>query len=75
MLTRLRPLWGDEGKGAIWLTAGIATTFVFGLALQVLGLHRLDTSEYATFVFALGIGNVANAIAAAIQPVIATRSA
>ncbi len=75
MLTRLHPLWGDEGKGTIWLTAGIATTFVFGLALQVLGLHRLSTGEYATFVFALGIGNVANAIAAAIQPVIATRSA
>lgn len=75
MLTRLRPLWGDEGKGTIWLAIGIATTFVFGLALQVLGLHRLGSDEYATFVFALGLGNVANAIAAAIQPVIATRSA
>lgn len=75
ILTRLRPLWGDEGKGAIWLAAGIATTFVFGLALQVLGLHRLSAGDYATFVFALGIGNVANAIAAAIQPVIATRTA
>ena len=74
-LTRLRPLWGDEGKGTIWLAAGIATTFIFGLALQVLGLHRLSANDYATFVFALGIGNVANAIAAAIQPVIAARSA
>lgn len=74
ILTRLRPLWGDEGKGTIWLAAGIATTFLFGLALQVLGLHRLSAGDYATFVFALGIGNVANAIAAAIQPVIATRT-
>lgn len=74
-LTLLRPLWGDEGAGVLWLALGVGTTFVLGLALQLLGLRTLGNGGYATFVFALGVGNIANAVAGAIQPVVAARAA
>jgi hypothetical protein len=74
-IARLRPVWGDEGAGTVWLALGIAATFVFGLFLQLLGLRTLSDGAYATFVFGLGLGNVANAVAAAVQPVVAARAA
>ncbi len=70
---RLRPIWGGEGAGAAWLGVGVAVAALAGLALQLLGLRVLDDGAYATFVFGLGIGNVAAALASAIQPVVAVR--
>ena len=71
---RLRPLWGGQGAGAVWLALAVGSTFVLGLAVQVLGLRLLSEGDYATFVLALGIGNVAAAIAASVQPVVASRA-
>lgn len=71
----LAPTWGTEGQGLVWLGIGIGTTFVLGLALQLIGLRTLDVASYATLVLCLSIGNVASAIAGAIQPVVAVRSA
>ncbi len=75
MIRRLRPLWGEHGAGMVWLAFAIGATFVFGLMLQLIALRALSRGDYATFVFALGIGNIANAIAAAVQPVTAVRVA
>ena len=58
----------------IWLALGIGATFVLGLLLQLIALRTLAASGYSLFVAALGIGNVANAIASAVQPVVALRS-
>lgn len=71
----LAPTWGSEGRGLAWLGIGIGTTFVLGLALQLIGLRTLSASSYATLVLCLSLGNVASAIAGAIQPVVAVRSA
>jgi O-antigen/teichoic acid export membrane protein len=71
---RLRELWGEERSGLVLLSLGTAATFILGLALQVLGLRSLSGGDYATFVFALAIGNIASAIASAIQPVVTTRT-
>jgi O-antigen/teichoic acid export membrane protein len=73
-VARFRPAWGSEGRGAAWLAVGIGATFALGLALQLIGLRVLDAGDYATFVLGLSVGNVASAIAAAIQPVVAVRS-
>lgn len=75
IIRRLSPLWDDEGAGVVWLSLSVAITFALGFVLQLLGLRLLSDGDYATFVLALGIGNVAAAIAAALQPVIAARSA
>lgn len=72
--TRLQPLWGDEGAGVLWLTLGVGVTFILGLVLQLLSLRTLNAGGYATFVFALGIGNIAHAVASAVQPVVAARA-
>lgn len=71
---RLQPAWGAEGAGLVWLVGGFGSTVVLGLALQLLALRGLSDGDYTTFVFGLGIGNVANAVAAAIQPVVAVRA-
>ena len=73
-LDRIRPAWGDEGRGALWLALGIGATFALGLALQLIGLRTLEAGDYATFVLGLSLGNVASALAAAIQPVVAVRA-
>lgn len=70
---RLGSPWGREYRGLAWLTVSVGLTLVLGLALQLLAIRRLSGGEYATFVFALGLGNVAAAIASAIQPVVAAR--
>lgn len=70
----LRPAWGNEGVGLSWLAVAFGATVVLGLALQVLALRTLSEHDYATFVFGLGIGNIANAIASAVQPVVAVRA-
>ena len=72
--TSLQPIWGAEGAGLVWLAAGFGATVVLGLALQLVALRALDEGDYATFVFGLGIGNVANALATAVQPVVALRA-
>lgn len=71
---RLQPAWGTEGAGLVWLVGGFGSTVVLGLALQLLALRGLSDGDYATFVFGLGIGNVANAVASAMQPVVAVRT-
>jgi O-antigen/teichoic acid export membrane protein len=71
----LAPTWGTEGQGLAWLGIGIGATFILGLALQLIGLRTLDPGSYATLVLCLSIGNVASALAGAIQPVVAVRSA
>ena len=73
-LASVRLIWEDHGGGAAWLTAAIAVTFFLGLGLQLLGLRSLNNGDYSTFVLALGIGNAANALAVAIQPVVAVRA-
>lgn len=70
----LRPVWGGEGRGMLWLALGVGATFVLGLLLQVIALRTLAASGYSLFVAALGIGNIANAVASAVQPVVALRS-
>lgn len=70
----LRPVWGGEGAGAAWLALATGVAFLLGLALQLIGLRSLDGGDYATFVFALGLGNIAAAVAAAVQPVVAFRA-
>lgn len=74
MAARLRSIWGDAGTGVLWLSLSVVATFVLGLALQLIALRVLSGGDYATFVFALGIGNVAAALAAAVQPVVAVRA-
>ena len=70
----LRPAWGGEGRGLTWLAVGIGATFALGLALQLIGLRVLDEGDYATFVLCLSLGNVASAVAGAVQPVVAVRA-
>lgn len=55
------------------VSMAVALTFVLGPVLQVLAIRKLGTGDYATFVFALAIGNVANALAASVQPVVAVQ--
>jgi O-antigen/teichoic acid export membrane protein len=71
VIGRLQPLWAGEGRGTLWLGLGVGSTFALGLLLQVLALRALSDGDYATFVLALGIGNIANAIAVTVQPMIA----
>lgn len=73
-LDGVRPAWGTQGRGVVWLTIGIGSTFVLGLALQLIALRVLDAGDYATFVLALSLGNVASAIAGSVQPVVAMRT-
>lgn len=68
---RLRPLWGEDGRGMLWLAVGVGSTFALGLLLQLVALRALAPSGYSLLVVSLGIGNVAAAIAAAVQPVVA----
>jgi hypothetical protein len=72
---RVGVLWGNQGDALVWLAVAVAWTFVLGLALQLIALRTLSGSDYSDFVLALGISNVASAIAAAIQPVVAARAA
>ena len=72
--TGIGAAWGEHGRGAAWLTLGIGATFALGLALQLVGLRVLPEADYATFVLALSIGNVASAVAAAVQPVVSVRA-
>lgn len=71
--TSVRSLWAGQGRAFAWLTGSVGLTVVLGLVLQLLAIRRLESDEYATFIFALGIGNIAAAIAGAIQPVVAAR--
>ncbi len=73
MLGKIPLLWGAVRTGAMQLAAGIGVTVLSGLLVQLLALRSLSNGAYATFVLALSVGNVANAIAAAIQPVVAKR--
>lgn len=69
---RVHRVWASEGHGLISLTLSVGSTFVLGLALQLVAIRHLAPDGYSTFVLALGIGNVAAAVAGAIQPVSAT---
>ena len=79
LLRPVQPVWGGQGRGtswlALWLALGIGSTFLLGLVLQLLALRTLSGGGYATFVLALGVGNVANALAVVVQPVVAARTA
>ena len=48
--------------------------FTLGLGLQLLASRSLTQRDYATFVFGLAIGNVAQSLASAIQPVVAKQA-
>ena len=70
----MRPIWGAHGTGIVWLGLGFGVTVSFGLILQLLALRGLSGGGYSTFVAAIGIGNIASAIAVTLQPVVAARS-
>ncbi|TAK73796.1 MAG: hypothetical protein EPO16_12000 [Dehalococcoidia bacterium] len=52
----------------------VLVTLTLGIALQLLAARTLTGGEYATFVLSLAVGNIANGIASAIQPVVALRA-
>ncbi len=64
-------LWEGEERAITSFGVSIASTFVIGISIQAAAVRILSLSSYSTLVFGLAIGNVANAIASAIQPVVA----
>src|SRR5215203_4768845 len=66
-------LLGAHTGDTILLIAVNGIAAFLSLVLQLIAIRSLPTGEYASFVLTLGIGNVAFALAAAIQPIAAIR--
>lgn len=71
MSTSVRHVFGS----LVRLTFGTVLAFSFGICLQIFAVRELDSGDYASFVLALAVGNIANAVGAAVQPVVALRIA